>query len=258
MAMLDSAKSVADAYFDELRDTAEIRQVYHDLIVSNAGTLFGAFAEDAHLKRRLTDALKLKTTDQSALLRGLFVQAVGAFDEFVRSLVSAVIEEKVKSSDKYSKLGEPLRNGFMSHSGRALSYYGSGTVNGVRYDFGKLTLSLAGCLSDSKDYFLDPRVFTITMGNSTPERLEKIFKILELPEPFSADLGDNSELKRATGETRKARIAELAKIRLSELIELRNNIAHGELTSAISPDEFQDNVNFLSALTSALKELCEK
>lgn len=258
MATLDSAKSLADAYFDELRATAEIRQAYHDIIVLNAPTLYGAFGHDAKLKGRLTDVLKLKTTDQSALLRGLFVQAIGVFDEFVRSLISAVLDKRTNDSGKYSDLNESLRNGFISQSGRVLSHYGSGTVNGVRYDFSKLTSSLAVCLSDSAGYFLEPRVFTILMGNSTPDRLKKLFATVGLPEPFSPDLGECGELKKAMGETRKAQVAQMAEERLAALIALRNDIAHGYLTTSISADEFREHIKVLCALTSALKELCEK
>ncbi len=184
MEPLETAKAVSDAYFDELRATVEIRQAYHDIIVLNSVTLFAAFEHDARLKSRLKDALKLKTTDQSALLRGLFVQAVGVFDEFVRSLISSKIEERSKACDKYNDLSEKLRNGFISNSGKVLTHYGRGTVNGVRYDFNRLTSSLIACLSNSKDYFLEPRVFTILMGNSTPDRLKNLFEAVDLPAPF--------------------------------------------------------------------------
>ncbi|MEQ1694345.1 MAG: MAE_28990/MAE_18760 family HEPN-like nuclease [Hyphomicrobiaceae bacterium] len=258
MAMLDGAKSVADAFFDELRATVEIRKSYSDIIVLNAPMLFAAFQHDAKLKERLKEALKFKTTDQSALLRGLFVQSIGVFEEFVRRLVTLVLEERVKGSRKYSELNDQLKNGFISHSGRVLTHYGSGSVNGVRYDFSKLTLSLAGCLSDAQPYSLDPRVFTILMGNCTPDRLAKLFEIIGLPDPFSSALGECSELKNAMGETRKAQVAKMAEERLAKLVALRNDIAHGDLTTSISADEFKEHINFLSALTSALKELCEK
>lgn len=258
MATLDNAKSIADAYFDELQSTAEIRQAYVDIIVVNSAALYGAFSHDDKLKNRLTDALRLKTTDQSALLRGLFVQAVGVFDEFIRSLIASVLEKRVEKSAKFCDLSEALKNGFVSRSGRVLSHYGSGTVNGVGYDFSKLTSSLASCFSNDEDYFIEARVFTILMGNSTPERLRKVFSELGLPEPFSPDLGMCLELKKALGETRKERVAHMAEERLKELIDQRNDIAHGDLTAALSPDEFRNNIAVLSALTSAFKELCEK
>lgn len=257
METLDVAKSVADAYFDELRATAEIRQVYNEIVVMNSGALFGAFNHDPGLKRRLTDALKLKTTDQSALLRGLFVQAIGIFDEFVRSLIASELDRRARDTKKYSQLSMALRNGFISHAGRVLSHYGSGSVNGVKYDFSKLNSSLATCLTDADGFYFEPRVFTVLMGNSTPDRLKKVFEIIGLPDPFGADIGENSELKKALRETKKAVVARMAEERLTKLIALRNDIAHGELTTAISHDEFQESIDFLCALISAFRALCK-
>lgn len=175
MEALDKAKSTADAYFDELRATAEIRKAYHDIIVLNAPALYGAFANDPKMRERMGAALKLKTTDESALLKGLLVQAVAVFEEFIRLVVSSAVDSKVKSSDKYSGLNEALRNGFLVHSGRVLTCFGSGSVNGVQYDFSKLTESLAMCLADKEGYFLEPRVFTVLMGNCTPRSAQEAF-----------------------------------------------------------------------------------
>lgn len=257
MATLDNAKAVAEAYFDELKATAEIRQAYNEIIVMNAGVLFGAFGHDGNLKRRLTEALKLKTTDQSAMLRGLFVQAIGVFDEFVRALIATELEKRAKEKKKYSELSQALQNGFISHAGRVLTHYGSGSVNGVKYDFSRLNSSLASCLTDEEGFSLEPRVFTVLMGNSTPERLRKIFETIGLPDPFGVNIGESTELKRALGETRKSVVARMADERLAKLISIRNDIAHGELTTSISYDEFIEGVDFLCALIGALKELCE-
>jgi len=193
METLDTAKSIADVYFEELQATAEIRQAYNDIIVTNARTLFSAFSHDKTLNRRLTEALKLKTTDQSALLRGLFVQSIGVFDEFVRSLIKSVVDIKAHEAGKYSNLEEPLRNGFMSNAGRVLSHYGSGNINGVKYDYSKLNSSLLSCLADEDGFHLEPRVFTVLMGNSTPDRLRKVFQIVGLPDPFGAEIGENKK-----------------------------------------------------------------
>lgn len=257
MAALDKAKSTADAYFDELRATAEIRKVYHDIIVLNAQVLYGAFANDSKMRERIGAALKLKTTDESALLKGLLVQAVAVFEEFIRQVVSSAIDRKVKSSGKYSELNEGLRNGFLVHSGRVLTYYGSGSVNGVQYDFSKLTESLAMCLADEAGYFLEARVFTVLMGNCTPDRLKKLFEVIGLPQPFSAEFGECPELKKVTGEAGKVQAAKKSEVRLSQLIKLRNDIAHGDITVAITPNDLEEHIQMLAALTDAFKKLCK-
>lgn len=44
---------------------------------------------------------------------------------------------------------------------------------------------------------------------------------------------------------------------MSELIKLRNDIAHGALTVAISANELEEHIEMLAALTSAFERMCK-
>jgi hypothetical protein len=96
------------------------------------------------------------------------------------------------------------------------------------------------------------------MGNCTPLRLTNLFQKVGLPAPFSADFGDCPDLKKAVGENRKLQAAKLAEHRLTDLMALRNDIAHGAPTISLSVDELRESIQLLCALTSAFRMLCEK
>ncbi|CAM4513943.1 MAE_28990/MAE_18760 family HEPN-like nuclease [Klebsiella pneumoniae] len=247
----------SEDYFSELNDTAEIRLAFMELVVQNASILYPSFKHDRVLADKLKKYLTLKTVDQNALYRGLFIQAVAIFEDFIRNMVNHIIEcHKIKVK-KYSKLNDVLQNYFIASSGNVLTHYGRGTVNGVKYNFEQLKLSLMSCFSDSDDYYIEPRVFTISMGNCTSSRVEKLFSKLCLDDDIFTSISGTTELKKTVMETRKSAVSLLIKEKLDRIIHIRNDIAHGELTVSISKDEFDDTSVFLRSLIKALAERCQ-
>ena len=67
MAKIEYAVSVADLYYQELSSTAEIRQAFQDILVSQSQYIFQAIRHDHQLTERYKSALKLKTVDSNAL-----------------------------------------------------------------------------------------------------------------------------------------------------------------------------------------------
>ncbi|HCI6877920.1 TPA: hypothetical protein NPP87_004942 [Klebsiella quasipneumoniae subsp. similipneumoniae] len=247
----------SEDFFSELEDTAEIRLAFMELVVQNASILYPSFQHDRALADKLKKYLALKTVDQNALYRGLFIQAVAIFEDFIRNMVSHIIECHQIKEKKYSKLNDVLQNYFIASSGNVLAHYGRGTVNGVKYNFDQLKSSLMSCFSDSDGYYIEPRVFTISMGNCTSSRIEKLFSKLCLDDDIFTSISNNTELKRTVMETRKSAASLLIKEKLDRIIHIRNDIAHGELTVSISKDEFDDTTIFLRSLIKALAERCQ-
>ncbi|MBH2869530.1 hypothetical protein I5L38_16765 [Serratia marcescens] len=247
---------LSEAFFSELESTASMRMVFMDIVISNSSTLFQAFSHDKALLSKLKEAMKLKTVDQNALFRGLFIQAVAIFEDFIRNMVTHVVHSHQSQRERYSELSTSLQNYFISSSGNVLKYYGSGSVNGVKYDFSHLKKSLISCLSDNNDFYLEPRVFTISMGNCTSTRVENLFSKLCLSDNIFDKIGGNQNLKNIIQELRKSNASVLIKEKLDSIIDTRNDIAHGELTRSISKDEFDDAILFLRGLIKAFADCC--
>ncbi len=255
MSKLDDAKKLADFYLDEVNATIEIRQTYNSIVVGMNGPLVGLYKDNKYYKGIILDALKYKAVDPSALYRPLVVQLHGIFENYIRSVVKAVVEEKFETVAVYADLEEMFRKDHVTHAARILMHWKEGSIQGLTYPFELLLKNLGLGLSGSKGYKLNPEIFTKFMGNPTSGRLEKLFASLSLPEPFSDKLGQNGALKEYFTERAKGRVSERARETLDEKIDLRNDIVHGDLTRAVDLTELQDTLSYFRSLIAALDQL---
>ncbi|MDB5414670.1 MAG: hypothetical protein JWR10_3005 [Rubritepida sp.] len=257
MSSLAAAKSLADSYLAEIDATIEIRQTYNGILVAQAGVIMGALCHDKAAKATFQKALRHKTVDPSTLYKPLVVQIHGIFENYIRSLVKVIIEERFESVELYASLEENFRSNHIAHAARVLTHVRGGAVMGVAYNFDDLLANLGKALSGQKGYKLNPEIYVKLMGNCTAERLEKLFEAISLPGPFSDVLGQNSEIKAHFKENAKNRVAGKAREKLDRQINLRNNIVHGDLTLAVNLTELQDTMDYFRALISGLDYLVQ-
>ena len=253
MNSVQRALGLAYIQIEEAEATVRIRYAYTDIVVSNAQYLYGAF-KDRERRAILRSALKDKDTDTSILFRGLIVQMISVFENFIQSSCEAVVEKKSTDAGNYYSLDETIRKEHICHSARILTHLKKGHVNRRKYDFPTLQVNLAKCILDTKDFKVQSEVFTFLMGNCRSSRLVDLFKSLSLSDPFDDLLGKHSELKKCTNERSNRKVAEFAKSTLDEHIDLRNSIAHGNLTKSVSKTDFENCAKFFKALISALSQ----
>jgi hypothetical protein len=258
MSKLDAAKSLADAYLDEIEATIEIRQSYTNIVVGMAGYLMGALGQDTAAKSTVQKALKHKAADPNALYKSLIVQVNGVFENYIRSVTKAIVEERYEAVELYENLEKGFRNDHIAHAARVLTYVKTGSVMGVAYNFDDLLANLGKGLSGQKGYKLNSEIYTKLMGNCTAERVEKLFSALALPEPFSDTLGQNAQLKVYFADRAKGRVAERAREKLDDQLNLRNDIVHGDLTRTVDLTGLQDTLGYFRALIAGLDELVRR
>ena len=253
MNVLQRAVRTARVQIEEAEATARIRHAYSSILVTNAQALFSAF-EDRNAKRNLEIALRDKDTDPSMLYRGLLLQLSGIFENFVRSLCAVIIAKRSSDAGSYVDIEEAIRREHTYQSARILSHIKSGSIQGVRYDFESLQESWAKCILNSENFKIQSEVFTLLMGNCTSSRLTDLFSSLSLTGPFDDMLGKNPDLRACAKERSSRRVAKFAKSTLDNQIALRNDIAHGNLTKAVSRAEFESSSSFYRALIEALSD----
>jgi len=219
------------------------------------GSLMSAYKGSGYHQGIIQDALRYKAIDPGALYRPLLVQAHGVFENYIRSVVKAVIEDKFEPVPVYKDHPESFRKDHITHAARILMHWKENSIMGIPYTFEVLLNNLGVVLSGGEGYKLNPEIFTKLMGNPTPTRLEKLFHSLSLPAPFSDDLGRNTALRNHFGDQTKGRVAVRTKEKLEKQIDLRNDIVHGDLTRAVDHGELQDTVGFFRALISGIDEL---
>jgi hypothetical protein len=255
MSKVDHAKKVAESYFAEVESTIEIRKTYNSIVIAMSGPLMAAQKDNQYAKNLIQDALKYKSVDPNAIYKPLVIQINGIFENYIRFLVSAVIEGRYENLEAYSELNETFRKNHIFRSSKVLSHIKSGSISGLSYNFDDLLANLAGCLSNKQKYKLNPEIYTKLMGNCTSKHLEELFEAISLPKPFSNLIGKNADLKSHFADQSKGRVAIRTKEKLDTQVGFRNNIVHGELTRVVDLGELQDSLNFFRALISGLDEL---
>ena len=251
MKAVERALQIAEAQIEEAEATARIRMAFSTIVVSNAHALFGLFTE--HDKRNaLTQALKDKNTDSSMLHRGLIIQVNGIFENFVRSICEAVLVTKSRDAGSFFELEEQVRNEYIHHSANIHTHAKEGNVRGSSYDFDRLKISLARCIMGKQDFEIRSEVFTLLMGNCTSSRLSRLFESLCLTGPFDNRIGNHPGLKKVANERSKRKVAKFAKKTLDEQINLRNEIAHWDLTKTVTLTELQFSVRFFKEYMGAI------
>jgi hypothetical protein len=113
---------------------------------------------------------------------------------------------------------------------------------------------MGACFTDAEIFDLNGEVFTILMGNCTVERLEKLFPIIGLTPPFSDDTGRNAAIRKwAKGAGARA-AANQAGAELDRQIDVRDALAHGDITRGVQASDVEDAANFFEALIGAFSE----
>ena len=184
----------------------------------------------------------------------MILQVNGIFESFIKSICHAVLEKKSKDVLTFTDLEEKIRIEYIYHSAVILAYSKEGSVRGRGYDFVRLQNSLAGCILGKENFEIRPVVFTLLMGNCTPSRICQLFEVLCLSNPFGDRIGNHPGLKKCANATSKRKVSKYAKETLNEQIILRNEIAHGNLTKAITSTEFQVCVQFFKEYMRAITE----
>ena len=211
MSSVQSALRIARMQIEEAEATARINNAYKTIIVSHTQTLCEIF-DDIGRREMLDRALADKHTDTSMLFRGLLVQMIGVFENFIRSLCEAVVKKKSDDVDRYSALDEKIRREHIWHSAKILTYLKEGNVKGIQYDFEGLQVSLANCILDVKNFNVQSDVFTLLMGNCTPSRLVGLFQSLSLPDPFNDSLGEHLGLQKYAKSKSKPKSGKIREI----------------------------------------------
>jgi len=256
MSKLDDAQKLANIYLDEVVDTIEIRQTYTNILLPMSGILMGGL-HDAGSKALVQKALKLKDTEANATFKPLVVHVCGIFENYIRSVTQAVIEDRFETAESYWDLDQGFRNDHITHAAHVLGHVKKGHVMGAPYPFDVLLRNLGNGLGGKKGYKLNPEIFTKLMGNPTATRLEALFSSLSLPEPFSDDLGQNTQLQTFFNDKTRKRVAGSARKMLDEKIDLRNDIVHGDLTRVVDQTAIEQTVGFFRSLIAGLNQLVQ-
>jgi hypothetical protein len=259
MNAADSPYDVATATLSEIDANLKIRQSFEILILPNAAIFQSSSCVGGHQKNAFKELLSLKGTDSSVNYRGLLILVCSTVEYFYKHVIENVVTERAKLAKEFNDLPRKLIAANFAYTGVSFQKNRDAYADGgMQNEFEDLLSGLSTCTPKSKKFKLNAKVFTSSLGNCTPNQLEKRFEELGLPPPFDDKIGTFSELKNHFdgGSTRS--VAKNARKSLEELIIRRNNLVHSfTISETVTPDEVVTAINFSRALIGAIKQLVD-
>lgn len=251
MTALNRALETLQAGLGEVRSTLASRAALVEGVAAVAPLIMHILANHAHEKAKFTAALQSRGSALDSFHRGLFVASVSSFEGFVKMFVSALVQMKSADATKFSDLPSNFRQKYVVRASKVLSYVGSGTVNGIPYNFSGLQASIGICFSNSVKPILDGDVFTLLMGNPTWSRIDDTLQALGIDNPFNQSFGSNSHI-RGWGKAGWKNNLSAAEKKLDALMDRRNSIVHAAQPLTIVEQDVIDACDFFEAMARGL------
>lgn len=241
---------------------ADIRRIEHLVNLIRSLKKFGAVdVEQSEGERseiweeayQLLTQSKERRTDLPIMTGSLLMYMAGRFEYFVRQLVEITAEEMAGSVDSYQKLPDKFRSHLKSQTIEVLQNprrygYDNLIADGYLKDFSTL---IDGSYDATK---VSATLLSITDVNLKSRMLADITKRLGIENVWK-DIGKQALMKLALETASDGETTKEAQVKLDELMEERNNLAHptGDMTFP-GPEKVLDGAKFLSSLGQAIRD----
>ncbi|MEN4767285.1 MAE_28990/MAE_18760 family HEPN-like nuclease [Duffyella gerundensis] len=260
MKKIDTSLGLANLQFSEISSSITIWNSYSKILLRHSPSILGAIY-DSQSRLDITNALKEKSVSGDIFHRSMFIQAYSIFEFYIKAVTTEIIDTISFGKEKYSCFDQKFRDTHLVLTAKVLSHLKSGSVNGIPHNFATTTKNLGDCLLNLEPFELNKEVFTLLMGNCTPERIDALFKNLNLPCPFdekSSSLGRHNGLQKHFASGKTAENTRQTTQKLKEMIDKRNDMVHGNITSTITLNELEETVEFTKFLVEALNDhICQ-
>jgi hypothetical protein len=192
--------------------------------------------------------------DSSPQYRGLIVVISGAFEQAVRRIVEEVVVVFNSTKKGFDSLPQRIRMQNAIRTGRALVKIQE-PLDHAPLNHQLLVEKLATCKPGAAEFCLNPEVFSYFVSSITPEHLEEILSLIEIPINWD-DLGRNVDFeKRFVTKGAKATGKAVAEY-LRHFTKLRNTIAHSGAGGVVVTDvEVSDFIIFSRVFSGCLEAI---
>jgi len=241
---------------------ADIRRIEHLVSLIRSIKKFGAAdvknagGEKAEIWEEANELLvqsKERRTDLPIMTGSLLMYMAGRFEYFVKQLVEVTAEEMAGSVDSYQKLPDKFRSHLKLQTIEVLQNprrYGYDELIADEYlkDFSTL---INGSYNANK---VSASLLSITDSNLKSRMLADIAKRLGI-ENIWKDIGKQSLMKLALETASDGETTKEAQVKLDELMEERNSLAHptGDMTFP-GPEKVLEVAKFLSSFGQAIRD----
>ncbi|MEO3795801.1 MAE_28990/MAE_18760 family HEPN-like nuclease [Nonomuraea sp. B10E15] len=216
-----------------------LREVDSLLTAAPNQTLHEGLPSDHRLQRELGNAIT----------RACMVMLVAHFEGFIKAALTELIDEICAAKPPARRIPDPLLE--LMTRGRIdeiLGTSGEERINRTR----KLFTSYAQLWDDDRTvapHLLSAKILTRQFTNARPEVLGEVFGLIGVDDAISRiDEAVNLAIKQRGDEATTIRVA----VKLGEIVDRRNKIAHGDRSETPTPPEIQNYKIFLKDVADAI------
>lgn len=184
--------------------------------------------------------------DRSAVVTRLYA----IYERFVEDLISDWLRRMPDLVPRYSDLGEKIQNTHREGIGRLLIDLKKNRFQHLSVE--KVVQGLSCGITDTGKYELLPDAFLLHEQNLRKEVLETVLKNAGIKEPWKWII-NHKEIKYFVEEVRGRQ--NTAEGELKQLVDYRNEAAHGSTDEILGTQELLDLGDFVEALCKSLADL---
>jgi RiboL-PSP-HEPN len=191
--------------------------------------------------------------DLPLMAGAILLYVAGRFEYYVRQCVEVVAAELASKATSFSQLPEGLRKAYQLQT-LAIAQ----SPNRYDYDEARIDAILAqlvSCKLGANPVEIASDVLSKTESNMRPEVLNDILKRVGI-ENYWGTVGKQLPVQRLLSESDDVACVKAAKARLTDLMNLRNRIAHPTgATTFPSPEEVSQELDFLEVLAQVADDV---
>lgn len=178
--------------------------------------------------------------------KSLIISLYGIVENYSDKFIKAYLENLTAIISEYSNLKEVIKKKNIRNSADlTLKVFDNKYLKYKHLKEVDLIKNLNSCLTDVPNYLLNYDGFTILSGNMKHAKICELFKQIDL------DL--NQEFRKHTDFNLSN--SENQFIKLDELVEMRNEVAHGSVISLMDPSQIVEYVNFIEKYFKSLYKI---
>jgi hypothetical protein len=201
--------------------------------------------------RELRTVIRDSSGEQAVLSGTLVLFLAGRFEHFVRMTLQNVCDGIASKCQTFEDLPDKMRKSLIYHTAEVVMAphkYGFDSVQATGF-----IIALAGNSTATAGLGqVNSACLTVTQNNMTPGTMADLFGRIGVKDIWN-DVGKQARMKLLFGLGADVEATNRAKMRLEELMTLRNQIAHPSGTPTFpDPDQVQAYVEFVRTLASVL------
>lgn len=167
--------------------------------------------------------------------KSLVISLYGTIESYAEKFIMKYLEELSSLIKEYSNLKKTIQDkNIFNTASLALKVMEQKLIKYNHLKETDLISNLHSCIINSSGYLINYDAFTMLTGNMTHSRMSDLFKQVGID--LNLKFGKYTDFNLSSENQFK---------KLDELVEMRNEVAHGSMSSFLDPSQIEEYVDFI-------------